>query len=725
MPLHRLLAGLLATTVCSTPAAAQRIAYDSTARTWTLTSGPVSYRLVRRGQQVALDYFGPTSQMGGAPDTAQQPRYDLTGVAADQSLEATSLRLLSDSIVLLAPGVTELRLRFMHASLPLQLDVRYAAWGETGVFSREIRLTNRGGSPLPVARSPSISWELPGGDYTLRYLWGSWGQERQLATETLAAGARRFEQTRGRSSNGYVPWLSLRNQTQGVEYIAELAWSGNWWMEVERQPGTGAAPLRDQSVRVSLGMHNDFGGPLTLAPGDIITLPRAVFTATAGDLDDAANQMHRYQRTYLVPRVRTNQPPLVQFNTWFPLGPKVDITNTIQAADAAAVAGAEVYVLDSGWYGSGDWERTLGDYEPDPRKFPRGLEELADHVHRKGMKFGLWVEIENAGIESRLFHEHPEWCLPYGGKPWITANRCQLDFAKAAVRQWATATIERLVSRYRLDWIKIDYNIDVGDRFDPARSGQSGRRLYDHLMGYYAWLDSIRAAHPDLVLENCASGGLRLDLGVMAHTHTAWLSDVVDPIASVALGYGCTVQFAPELCNHWMVGDADSGVVNPAKPAGWWDFMLRVPMNGQFGISGRIPEWSAAVRKRVADNVALYRRIRGTIAGADVYHLTPAPRRNAPTGWTALQYVQPDGRRAVVLAYRLARSSAATTLRLRGLLPHATYDVVVDGHRMAPTTGAKTGQSWPSATPSRGLARRGGRAVGAAVEAHSHGFRRG
>jgi alpha-galactosidase len=688
MPLCRLLTGLLLATVCSMSAAAQRIAYDSTAESWTLASGPVSYRLLRRGHRVAFDYFGPTSRMGEAPDTTLPSRYDLTGVAADQSLDPRFLRLLSDSTVVVSPGLEELRLHFIHVSLPLELDVRYAAWGETGVFSREIRLTNRGGDPLPVAELPSISWELPRGDYTLRYLWGSWGQERQLATETLAAGTRRFEQTRGRATNGYVPWLSLRNGTLGVEYIAELAWSGNWWMEVERRPGTGAAPLRDQPVRVELGMRNDFGGPLTLAPGDTITLPRAVFTATVGDLDDAANQMHRYQRSYLVPQVRTNQPPLVQFNTWFPLGPAVDITNTIQAADAAAAMGAEVYVLDSGWYGSGDWERTLGDYEPDPRKFPRGLEELANHVHHQGMKFGLWVEIENAGIESRLFREHSEWCLPYGGKPWITANRCQLDFANPAVRQWATATVDRLVTKYQLDWIKIDYNIDVGDRFDPARSEQSGRRLHDHLAAYYAWLDTIRAAHPDLVVENCSSGGLRLDLGIMAHTNTAWLSDVVDPMASVALGYGCTVQFAPEVCNHWMVGDADSGVVDSAKSPGWWDFMLRVPMNGQFGISGRIPEWSAAVRQRAAANVALYRRIRGTIAGADVYHLTPAPRRNAPTGWTALQYVHPDGRRAVVLAYRLARSSAAQTLRLRGLLPRATYDITVDGHRLPPATGA-------------------------------------
>lgn len=682
------MAALLTATVFSTPAAAQQIAYDSNAGSWTLTSGPVSYRLVRRADQVGFDYFGPTLKMGAKPDTATKPpRYDLTGLANDQSLDPPLLRLQSDSTVAVSPGVEELRFHFIHATLPLQLEVRYTAWGETGVFSREIRLTNRDSVPVRVAILPSISWAFPGGDYTLRYLWGSWGQERQLAMETLAAGTRRFEQRRGRSTNGYVPWLSLRNRTTGIEYIAELAWSGNWWTEVQREPGTGSAPLRDQPVRVALGMHNDFGGPLTLAPGDTITLPRAVFTAAMGDLDDAANQMHRYQRTYLVPRVATNQPPLVQFNTWFPLGPAVNIENTTRAADAAAAIGAEVYVLDSGWYTSGDWSKTLGDYAPDSVKFPRGLEELAGHVHDKGMKFGLWVEIENAGTESRLFREHPDWCLPYDGKPWITADRCQLDFAKPAVRQWATAVVDRLVRDYQLDWIKIDYNIDVGDRFDSARISQSGRRLHDHVAGYYAWLDAMRAAHPDLVVENCASGGLRFDLGIMAHAHTAWLSDFVDPIASVALGYGCTVQFAPEVCNHWMVGDADSGVVDSTRPPGWWDFMLRVPMNGQFGISGRIPKWSASVRKRVAANVALYRRIRGTIAGADVYHLTQAPRRNDPTGWTALEYVQPDGHRAVVLSYRLARSPAVMTLRLRGLLPRATYDVTVEGHRRAPATG--------------------------------------
>src|SRR4051794_30439366 len=344
MPYHRLLAGLVIPAGCSTSAPAQQIAYDSTTRSWTLVSGPVSYRLLRRGQQVGFDYFGPTSRIG-APDTTSA-RSDLTGIAANQLLDSASLQLASDSIIQVLPGVPELRLHLSHAGIPLELEVRYTAWGETGVFSREIRLSNRGNAPVPLFQLPSISCDLPGGDYTLRYLWGSWGQERQLATETLAAGARRFEQTRGRATNGYVPWLSLRNKRLGIEYMAELAWSGNWWMQVERQPGTGAAALQDQPVQVQLGMHNDFGGPLTLAPGDTITLPRAVFTATTGDMDAAANQMHRYQRSFLVPQVKINRPPMVQFNTWFPIGPAVDISNTIQAADAAAAAGTEVYVLD-------------------------------------------------------------------------------------------------------------------------------------------------------------------------------------------------------------------------------------------------------------------------------------------------------------------------------------------------------------------------------------------
>jgi hypothetical protein len=167
------------------------------------------------------------------------------------------------------------------------------------------------------------------------------------------------------------------------------------------------------------------------------------------------------------------------------------------------------------------------------------------------------------------------------------------------------------------------------------------------------------------------------------------VSDVVAPKQSLQLGYGCTLQFSPEQCNHWMVGDKDDGTVNLDAPPGWWDFMFRVPMTGQFGISSRVLEWSPALRERAAANVALYKRIRGTLTGADVYHLTPAPDHNKPTGWMALQYVAPVDGRGVVLAYRLAQGEPSKAFRLRNLDRAMSYDVLLDGAPLSRVTGAE------------------------------------
>jgi alpha-galactosidase len=231
--------------------------------------------------------------------------------------------------------------------------------------------------------------------------------------------------------------------------------------------------------------------------------------------------------------------------------------------------------------------------------------------------------------------------------------------------------------------------VDVGDRFDAApNGGHAGGRLHDHLAAYYRWLDEVRARHPDLVVENCASGGLRFDAGIMAHTHTTWVSDRVDPVASLALRWGCSVQFAPALCNHWMVGDTDRGDVRPGADPGWWDFMFRVAMNGQFGVSSKAHEWPPALRERARANVALYKEVRATIAAGDVYHLTPPPAPVRPTGWMAVQYVDPAGAASVVTAYRLAEGAAERSFPLRGLRPEATYDVARDGVAAGRMTGA-------------------------------------
>ena len=562
-------------------------------------------------------------------------------------------------------------------------------YDDARVQTRRVALANPSGEPLRIPSAPSLALKLPPGEYTLYTLYGGWGQERQLAAETLGAGARVLTSRRGRSSSIYSPWFALRNQTTGITYAGQLEWSGNWTLSVERVPARAALRLSAVPVEVRLGMEFDSPG-YRLDPGETLDLAPAVFTAVEGDLDDAVNQLHRYQRLHVFPRRPGGGLPWVQFNSWYPFPGKMTAAEMMRAADVAAELGAEVFVLDAGWYNRKNWSRELGDYQADRAAFPNGIEELSAHVRKLGLKFGMWVEIENGGSESRLFAGHPDWFFQLGGKPLKSGERYHLDFAKPEVRAWARGVVDRLVRDYRLEWIKIDYNIDIGWEFDDPSA--KGGVLMRHLAAYYRWLDEVRAAHPQLFIENCSSGGLRFDLGILRHTHSTWLSDEVKPRESVQLGYGCTVEFAPEVCNHWMVGDTNRGDIQPGAESGWWDFMLRVPMNGQYGISSKVFEWSPELRERARANVALYKRIRPAIVGADVYHLTPPPDHNAPEGWTGVQYVTAGGGRSVLMAYRCQGGEAARSFKLRGLDPSKTYRVRIDEKDRGVMTGAQLGK---------------------------------
>jgi alpha-galactosidase len=674
----------------SMEAVAAGIEHNVAHKTWTLTSGAEMYRLADRDGVLSVDYFGPAAGApNGASGTPTLVRQELVGEAEGQTLSGNAMRLVDEKTNSPASGVQVLTLTLRHKRLPLDIVAQYTAWGDTGVFTREITLKNTGDAAIEVASALSLSLELPRGGYTLRHLYGEWGEEHQLATETLNGGGRSFGSASGRSTNGFAPWISLRNEDDKTEYLAELAWSGNWDMRVSRQPGTEPSVLREQPVMLSMAMHWDFGGSLNLARGATYILPKAAFTTSSGDLDDVTNQMHSYQRQFVFPRSHANRPPLVQFNSWYPFQGKASLGDMERLADVASTLGAEVFVLDAGWYNHTDWSKELGDYEPDPHAFPHGLEELSEYVRARKMKFGLWMEIENIGLESTMFQKHSDWCLAYNGAPIRQANRCQLDFSKPEVRAWATATVDRLVNKYKLSWIKIDYNIDIGDRFDPHGKNRPGDVLAQHVKHYYAWLDTIRAAHPDLIIENCSSGALRMDTGMLAHTHTNWLSDNVDPIESLQLGFGCTIQFSPEVCNHWMVGDNDRGLVDLKKTPSWWDFMFRVPMNGQFGISSRVFDWNQPLKERAAENIVLYKQVRQTIAGADVYHLTAEPAHRNPTGWMAIEYVSPANGDSVLMAYRLGTSSAENVFHLRGLDEQAMYDISEDGRIVMHAVGSK------------------------------------
>lgn len=573
-----------------------------------------------------------------------------------------------------AGSVQSLVTRLRHVYLPLEATIVYAAYGQTGVITSTVILRNVSASyPIRMTKVPSVNLRFSPGEYDYSYLTSGWANERVLRTEAVGRDTVSFQSVSGRSSTDYSPWLSLHDKERDIYYNAQLAWSGNWFMRVAGAEG----------IQVSMGEYFD-NDLLLLLPGKEIILPEVAFSGGYGSIDVPANNLHRYQRQYLLKVPKSNDPMLVQFNTWFPF--QIDITEACLKpyVDEAAALGLEVFTIDAGWYVRNSFEREVGNWQTNPEKFPHGLGEIARYIRSKGMRFGLWFEIESLGEGTDILRQHPDWCLSSDGNPVICepwSRRRHLDFSKPEVFAWA---LERFDTMYRecggIDWVKLDYNISIGSRFQNREGIGTGDCLRNHILAFYTWLDTLSEKYPDLILENCSSGALRMDIGMLRHTHTSFVSDETSVHPSLGMAWSSSLEYTPRMINHWVVGMKNHlPVIDASLPRGYWDYMFRVPMNGQFGVSSRIVDWPEELKQCARENIALYKKIRRVIADADCYHLTPQPDYKEPVDWTVLAYISEDAGEAVVMANRGRGGEDHFRVKLPQLNPSAWYKLEIDG----------------------------------------------
>jgi alpha-galactosidase len=365
------------------------VTYDVARHTWTLATGPVVYRLHQEGKAVELEYFGPDGKPAWPAATPQTgARYELSATVEGQNIEDRDWELVDHQ-----EQPEALLLVFRHPQTPLVVEARYATYGDTGVISRELTIVNKGKAAVHLLAIDSVCWRLPLGDYDLSYLYGGAAAERQLMTEKLSVGMRSLISGRGRSSALYAAWFGLRDHTLGVQYAGQLAWSGDWEMHFDREV-TSARRAVSGTLTAEMRLRNDFGGAMVVNPGQTMPLPLAAFTASTGDLDDAVNQLHRYQRHFAIPRTGINRPLVSQFNSWYPFRANFTEDQLKYGVSVAKDLGLDSYVIDDGWFArDAQGHELFGDWEADPKIFQQGMPEFAQYVHAKGLKFGLWVEM--------------------------------------------------------------------------------------------------------------------------------------------------------------------------------------------------------------------------------------------------------------------------------------------------------------------------------------------
>jgi len=310
-----------------------------------------------------------------------------------------------------------------------------------------------------------------------------------------------------------------------------LEWSGGWAVRFDRAP--------DGQLVIRGGIE---GVDLALAPGASVPLAGALLGFYQGDLIAGGTALRRCLRARYLPPLDGRRPlPPVSYDHWFQFQLRFDEEVLRRQADAAAALGIEYFVVDAGWYagcvaaeeGGLGFQAGVGNWtDVDPARFPRGIRPFADYVRSKGMRFGLWFEPERVASGSRLAREHPDWLIPWPADAdrrlefappmWNHPERyALLDFGRAAVREWVCALFDRLVPEWGLEWIRWDFNIQPRFHWEMADApGRRGEHQLAHVAGLYAVLDHVRRAHPGLLIEGCASGGRRIDLGTLRRSHT-------------------------------------------------------------------------------------------------------------------------------------------------------------------------------------------------------------
>ncbi|MFN3990586.1 MAG: alpha-galactosidase [Erythrobacter sp.] len=557
---------------------------------------------------------------------------------------ATDLRLAEWQAAAATLGLT------MRDAAAAGVDVRLE-WriGTGDVISCRTTLTNRGTEPLEVEHLASLALPVPARFTELASYSGRWAGEMRETRRAIAPDGITRQSRGGKPGFDGGNWLLLHGAGEEVMGV-HLAWSGDFItrLECDHAGASNGAAMLQMAAQWQ-------AGEVVLAPGEAFTTPAALF-AIAPHRNALAQAFHAYLRNEVLPARASWGPRKVHLNSWEALGFNLAEPALLKLAEDAASLGVERFVLDDGWFGGRRNDTTsLGDWRVAPAVFPNGLAPLIDRVHALGMDFGLWVEPEMVSADSELYRQHPDWCLHLEQRERPTMRgQLVLDMARAEVREYLFGALDALLREHAIAYLKWDHNRTLF----PAAPGQT--------QGFYALLDALRAAHPQVEIESCASGGGRIDYGVLSRATRVWPSDNNDAIERLRI-IPAWSQFLPleVLGNH--VGPSPNPITGRCANM---DFRAKVALFGHMGVEADPARMDERERGTLAAHIALYKNWRGVLHEGALYRLAhPDP------AIAAMIVVHEEQALALATQTAFAPVFNAAPLRLAGLDPQARYHV--------------------------------------------------
>ena len=474
----------------------------------------------------------------------------------------------------------------------------------TGVSRFAAAVTWGGDTALHLHRLASLVLPLPAWAQELLVLDGRWISEGRPHRMTAPPGAWVRENRTGRSGFAGASLLVGEPGFDGQHgqcLLVHLAWSGSHRLRVDTLPDGQRLLLVEALLEP---------GEVILEAGQRFEAPEALVAWSGSGIDAAADRLAAHLRSRQRP-VRGGRP--VHFNTWEAVYFDFDAARLLELAAQAADLGCERFVLDDGWFlGRSSDRAALGDWTPDPQRFPKGLGPFVEAVHGTGLAFGIWVEPEMVSPDSDLYRTAPDRALGHGGPQPTMRNQLVLDLALPGVGEHLAAALDTLLQHAPVTYLKWDFNRDL---FPPTRAGQA--MGHQRVLALYQLLDGLRIEWPDLQIETCSSGGARMDAGMLLRTDRVWPSDNTDPVSRLRILRWATLAAPLEMLGSH-VGSNPNPSTARSHPMG---LRCAVALFGWMGVEadpGRLEAGEAVVLQRA---IAAWKDWRVALAAPRVVRL--------------------------------------------------------------------------------------------------------
>ncbi|MBE6537398.1 MAG: alpha-galactosidase [Ruminococcaceae bacterium] len=420
-------------------------------------------------------------------------------------------------------------------------DLYYTVYDDCDVIARRIVYINNSDSTVALERAYSFAMSLPSSDYDMISLFGGWACERQVERAALHHGVSSVDSKRATSSATLNPFIAIvdRDTTEknGNAYGFNLVYSSSYVLKAERASGG--------EVIVSGGI-NDFDFEWKLEPGESFETPEIVIAYSSDGIGGMSREFHDAYREHLIPKKHVKSPRPILINNWEATYFNFTTEKICAIADAVEGTGIDTLVLDDAWFGKrNDDTSGLGDWYVNEKKLVGGLDAVINHVHAKGMKFGLWFEPEMISEDSEIFRAHPEYAIGAPDrKRCYSRHQFAMDLTNKEARDYIVDSVNAILKKHKIDYVKWDYNRNVTEFFSGVLEAERQSEFaHRYALGVYDLFDRIVNANPDILFEGCSGGGARFDPAVLAYFPQIWTSDNSDAEDRTRIQYGTSLCY--------------------------------------------------------------------------------------------------------------------------------------------------------------------------------------